>query len=318
MVAGELFAIKPSRNLIQKVLVVGNGAVENGDGLVWDVIRSYGGADAAIHARMDYGVPLAFYAANIRTIRNSLIKTLIRTAGQYRADTCVENAWSKFSEAEELRKKVGAVFGMGRQAGAPPKSKLRAELERYCPDIENDGVGVITINWDELLWQRGGLNLIQLHGRATHPNSLILPMEQIQDGSLCEDLQLIEKPKLDHAELDRAFRGECRAWLREAETLAFQWIEFARELVIYGVAMNPYDAELFQVLRRWNSMAAKGYKQTRINGRRNLTVINPNRQHADSAARLLCVSEYMWIDPLSGVRYEVSNVGNGVYRGVEC
>jgi len=302
MTFDSLFRLK-STERIRKVVIVGNGAIQGGNEKVAEAIQSYKSQDAVIHAQLDYGTALAFYAANIRTIKNVLIQRLLQNDKQYNID--IAEYRKSLCDAEIIREKLATAFSIKTGHGI----ELRPEISRYVPDLDGDAVGVITINWDELLWQEIGLNLVQLHGRTSIPNSIILPMEQIQDAFISDIVKCTQLSAETQKDVEMILRGEIQYHLRDAERQAFLWMHSADELVVYGVSMNPYDAELFQLMRQWNNFAPKDHNARRKNEHPNLTIINPDPLHVQRTALFLCAQEYRWIDPLSGAIREVRHVG---------
>lgn len=292
---------------MRKAVLVGNGAIAGGAECLSEVIRSLGGKDAEIHSGLEYAVALSFYSANIRTLKNIVIHSFLRSEGEAGSFNFESNL-KRFSDVNSIRTKIADAFVEANKS----RLTIRPEFDKYVPDLTSRDVGIVTINWDELLWRKPNLNLVQLHGRASAADSLILPTEQIADAFILEALRLLRDSKINAKPLQELFRGHWQAELVEAEKSAFHWIASASELVIYGVAINPYDAELLQVLRQWNNMKPLGFRETRIEGKPNLTVVNPKVVHAELAARFLCVQEYLWINPIKDVQV-VMSLKNGCF-----
>lgn len=224
-----------------------------------------------------------------------VVHAFARSAGKNISD--ITESIELFQSVSKFRQTLAVAFTKAHGLS------LRPELDMHVEDIANDDVGVITINWDELLWKREKINLIQLHGRASASESLILPMEQISDDFIFEVLSLFNASNIDLSTLGSVFRKEYQKMLTEAEKLAFSWTYAAKELVLYGIALNAYDAEMLQVLRQWNNTRALGYEQTRLGGRPNLMVVNPTWKNAEDSARFLCVREFLWIHPIEKTSY---------------
>ncbi len=131
-------------------------------------------------------------------------------------------------------------------------------------------VMVITTNWDELLWSdtdgQGQFtfpNIVQLHGRASVPESLVLPTETVIEDMPPAMLSLIKDSKLQHDAV-RAFEKRIESSmllskltrrspavhrsLTTAHSKALEWLHTAKEVILWGLALHEYDSELLTIL----------------------------------------------------------------------
>ena len=81
---------------------------------------------------------------------------------------------------------------------------LRPEIDTVQPMITTE-TGVITTNWDELLWyiKPEILNLVQLHGSARLPETLLLPTEYAIEEMVANSYE-----NLDQEMVRKCFRSK--------------------------------------------------------------------------------------------------------------
>ena len=168
----------------------------------------------------------------------------------------------------------------------------RAISLRDCAPINaflenSEHVGVITTNWDSLIWSEGRFkNVIQLHGISSNPDSLIFPSELGTDDDIFElvaNLALEGKNETLKSALSKIaghFRGKDAYFLKECHKLAVSWLHGAKEIVIWGLALHPYDAELLTVIQ---SVQAPG----RDHPIERVTIINPDVSDRERAGLFL-------------------------------
>lgn len=289
---------------IKKVVLIGNGAVINGNMPLVEVFASGGSEDAKIYSQLNPSVALAILAADIQTHKNRYAFDTIRTLNGIYPQNTNSDAQTQFAQVNKWREDIGLAFVKAKREQV---IKLNNDLEKYIPDLASNSVGIITTNWDDLLIDRNLSNLIQLHGSASRPNSIILPTEKIEDDFSLTLIKLCIPSNVDINEICSAYRNsEDQCFLQQAEDKAIEWMKNANELVLFGSAINAYDCELFQALRRWNNLRSKGFPQTRVNGAPQLVIVNPNKDHAETGARLLRVREYLWINPIHNTQEHIS------------
>jgi NAD-dependent SIR2 family protein deacetylase len=168
--------------------------------------------------------------------------------------------------------------------------QLRDEIEKIRAFISDDTVAVITTNWDELLWSESStfLNLVQLHGRASFPESMILPTELTTDDECLRNFDRIKAIKhwmdsgFDQENALQNFsdlltRGDMLTHLDQAHHTAVHWLSTAEELLVWGVNFNVYDAEL-------NTVVSASYDAN--SPLKKLSVIDIKKAQADLAARM--------------------------------
>jgi hypothetical protein len=137
-------------------------------------------------------------------------------------------------------------------------------------------VGLITTNWDACIWNANEFeNVIQLHGLAGEPESIVLPGEFASDEEFADVLENhgfeIEDDNI-RAQVQRMFRGNFRRPLTAALQTADQWLNSAETIVIWGFAFHPYDSEVCKLA--WDvSQKLREAKQ--------LIIVNPSERDRD-------------------------------------
>jgi hypothetical protein len=181
-----------------------------------------------------------------------------------------------------LRSTIGQYFTEARDS-RPQKIKLREcdAVFRYLDLRPGESFGVISGNWDELLFESTifSKHLIALHGRASEPESLILPLESTADDVIV-DLFLKYRPIQPDAEdmalVKRAFREQgVREQHDYVHQVAMRWFGNAKRIVMWGVAFNAYDGELISLIPKDDR-------------KRSLVIINPDPKARDVAGTILC------------------------------
>lgn len=164
-----------------------------------------------------------------------------------------------------------------------------------------ENTGIITINWDEVLWNDHEINnIIQLHGRCSVPESLVLPTELIIDDNIfriCEKYLFKDKPHIE--QLSQYYRSKVvRDYLRDAHKVAIKWLEREKGLIIWGVAFNVYDAELISL-----------FPPKPFNSLEEITIINTVGDDRDIAAAIAGkgVQIRRDINPITGKQIKICN-----------
>ena len=144
---------------------------------------------------------------------------------------------------------------------------IRPELnivQQYC----DSDTGIIVLNWDETFWNMINIfpNLLQMHGRCSYPDTIILPTEIASEKT---NLQEIHRMVDDPVSL---------AALKDVHSYAYKWLTEANEVLSWGINYNIYESELNVLIES----ASHPYndKITKIIN------INPNRKTDISISRL--------------------------------
>ena len=269
---------------LTKILIVGNGAVDGGNEPLRNAIADceeyerYAGIDTKYkNSNPDLATYLGAVAYVARDNRYAVLR-LLAEKGQLDES---ERSWFTF-HAEfvvKFRNTIGQRFSKARE---DRKIKLRdtSYIFRYLNLKDDEPFGVISLNWDELLFENKKLSehLVALHGRASIPQSLILPMEATTDDVIL-DLFLKSHPMVpespDMQLIQKAFREKkVRDEHDYIHHVASRWLQNAKQIVMWGVALNPYDAEFI-------SLIPKDDRE------RSLVVINPDARARDVTGTLL-------------------------------
>lgn len=125
-------------------------------------------------------------------------------------------------------------------------------LDAAIASVSPSNIGVITTNWDACFWHSERFkNVVQLHGLAGEPESIVLPGEFTSDEELAEILDnhgfVIEDDNV-RTQVQRMFRGDFRRPLTAALHTADSWLSRAQTIVVWGLALHPYDAEVCRLL----------------------------------------------------------------------
>ena len=281
--AGQNFSPK-------KVVIVGNGAVENGDRPLIRVLRDQQNSYIAFDPSEELdrflkhekpSVPLSHAAFLYRSAGLNVIRS---------SDGGSPEDVAAIRELNKFRCALAKEYSDSRVRGEISLRTLPHEIEKI---ISDSSTGVITINWDELLWHDPRIkNLIQLHGRSGWPESLIFPTEYAVDeftifSEVLAEMVHAESKKLK-AKIDSCGRNpSAREQLRTRHRDAIEWMQAAEELIIWGVAFHPYDAELTSV-----TILARH----EISNKKRVILINKRKEDRDIAAALLRVPDELRID----------------------
>jgi hypothetical protein len=262
---------------ITKVLVIGSGAIKDG----WKPLPGALGCPHITDPNVLASI-LAAYTYHYRRLRNELLITMH------------DKNCDPVAEVEKLRLELHALREHRQQvATAYQTAQLTNAISlRECAPIEDlltkpDELGVITTNWDSIVWSDGRFkNVIQLHGISSNPDSLIFPSELGTDDHIFElavNLAIegkSEKLKTALAKISGHFRGKDAALLQESHRQAINWLQIAKEVVVWGLALHPYDAELLTVIQ---SAQAPG----RTKHIEQVVIINPEKSDRNRSGILL-------------------------------
>lgn len=251
----------------RKVLIVGNGAVQNGWKPLCHALAVPDGVPSSYYERTRADFPtetLANIAFTHRVHRSNLVRELRKT--HHKDLIQIKNSIKHLLLVKRIREEISNSYIDAVEVNA---ISFRKELSYVYNEIDTELDGVITTNWDEL-WVRKDViakNIVALHGHVSSPNSLILPTEMAcddwvfnEDSSLINALSQIEtREDLLHEQLYDAFaRGAAANQIEHAHFLAMGWLDKAEEIIVWGLGIHPYDAELAAVLRSVASRSKRG------------------------------------------------------------
>ena len=240
-------------------LVVGTGAVENGWLPILTTLGKHSGyiidPDGAncYFARLVY--LMRFYATGKfpEAKENSLIFTEV-----------VNKIKSEISEALLFAEKNNQIKA---------RKELKDILYRFVFSTENQSV-FITTNWDTVIdnainefgesnHPKSGSNIqsFHLHGSIKSPNSLYLPSEVVREPYRTQN----EDTGMG------SFHGTV-----------WRAIEESNKTILYGLSLDPLDAELSQTL-------ASGWSSCNL---REIMIINPDHKKVAQRVRLLMDSRF--------------------------
>jgi hypothetical protein len=287
------------------VVIVGNGAVENGgsplDSLFRELTPHGENEGHPDHFRRnsnstDKAAFLAIFSMKNKFARSEFFLQLKRRRlnnGMPDWNGDLPGASAVFIG---LRRKLADRF---RNAS---ESTLRLRLNIKANDYFDDSCNFVTTNWDNCLWQDESIgNLVQLHGSCRIEDSMILPTEYLTDELFFDPLQIVEESQLPswvqglspekRKDLYSVFRWGTCSTLAHMHDLVSDQLKSARRVVIWGAAMHTYDAEL---------LAQVG---THINEDeiREIVVINTDQS---VRGRVICITgappdKVQWINPIS-------------------
>ncbi len=278
---------------LQKIVIVGNGAVENGNEPLRRAIATFEGYDKHVGLDEKYKTSnpdLSSYLAAFSFVARDTRYALLKFLSQNGTIESPEKEVIDFSVAgfNEFRNQIGKSF-CAAQENREISLRDYSSVLRYL-ELENDEpFGVISTNWDELLFENKlfSKHFIALHGRATEPASLILPMESTIDDTIVDLFLQNRAFPADSKEMElinKAFRDRgVRQHHDYIHQIASRWLSNAKRIVLWGVAFNSYDAELISLIP----------KDTRD---RSLFILNPDTRARDIAGALLAGNSKNRID----------------------
>lgn len=163
-------------------------------------------------------------------------------------------------------------------------STLRSspKISELLSQFDSKEVGIITTNWDSTFWRDSTFpNVVQLHGVCDMEESIILPSEFAGDEELAEVLDNLGYEIADENianQVMRMFRGDFRRPVSAALHASSSWLRHAEIIVIWGLALHPYDAEVCDLIQ--------GISPDE-NFVKKILVINPDKNAFDIAKTLL-------------------------------
>ena len=311
--------IKPT-----KVIIIGNGAVKKG----WDPLVS------------------AVYESDLFTEIHHLpkkdMKRLIdlipaQTIHQYNIfrNLVVTNGVSDLNNdvLEKIKTYFYLFFCFINNIGDNYKNK-ELQFNHEIKLIENEvntETGVVTLNYDDSVWnhKKNGVscfqNLMYLHGRGIEPESIYFPTDNTATDRPISITNIIEDQKIkEYAEnsikktLQKLLNYHARFLVRRTNVLTdeynkmhrtcINWIQNASEIVIWGLCLNPYDAELTSII--FQSALTK----TNVK----MKVINTSKEVAEKTRILFNISRenFTLINPKSFL-YRIKNGSNNRFKRIK-
>jgi hypothetical protein len=281
----RLFREDPSAKS-DTVVIVGNGAVENGSyplDLVFEKLTNEpvdeNDFNGFIRTHKDKCVFLALLSFKFRVSRFAMFRK-IEAAG------CVSKWDWQFpppiNSFLSIRNSVATEFN---GAGTTKAISLRGDISKN--GVFDQDARFITTNCDTLLWDDERIkNIAQIHGLATHPESLIMPSELITDDLPYDQMKFTGKDEdLKSSKIDQSllkvlretYRWNYLKELGHLHDLGLQWLRDAERVVFWGTSFSVYDAELLAQVS--SSTDPKKIKE--------LVVINPDKE---SMKRVICIT----------------------------
>jgi hypothetical protein len=311
----EIALTRKSKSLVSSpkvVFLVGNGAVRNGDGPLDSFLKSNNSflrfsttKERDLYYKEGRSASVLSCAAFI--YRAFTTNVLDPRSPPLTVNTPNVRGLKDFKRSRISLARSFKAAKIKNEIGIKP---LRPDLNKI---IYDESTGVITTNWDELLWDDKGIkNLIQIHGRCSIPSSLILPMELTVDELAYGRLRKLAKylltlnggspptaviaKDLNERVTFCARPKKIRTELRDTHQLAISWLENAEHLIVWGTALHPYDAE-------WASLIGIS-QHDGIPAKKRVTIINPSKTDRDKIAAHLRVTYPVRqdVDPRSNLR----------------
>lgn len=236
------------------VVLVGNGALENGwlplRGVLDEWIASgpeitekikklRGQNSEALHQ-------LAGLSCEFKMTRGMLYKSWLQGTSLEKTieGEAIPRAMSEFLS---IRKKIGAAY-------EKESHGLVLNDEKSIRKLIGEDATYITTNWDNTLWMEKDIKkLIYLHGRCSHPDSLIFPTELIIEDIAFDCPFLLEQTQNSSRSFQKlmlsSFRCETVEALYEAHVEARRVVSEAERLVIWGYSLVDFDADVNVLIR---------------------------------------------------------------------
>lgn len=273
----------------ESVVLVGNGAIENG----WLPLREV--LDPMINVDNNVSeVVKNIKVQNCETFHQLAI--LSYRFKLFRAQTLRQLIEKKLSLNELQKKGLDSVveeFLKLRNAIAESYKNHEKNLSLKITDPIRNIIGknaiYITTNWDETLWNEAGIkNLAYLHGRSSLPQSIVFPTELLIDDTMFDPKTLesfdscSEKFK---TELGEVFRFRAIGQLMDTITFASEAVKKAKRIIVWGFNLADYDADINTLL------------STNSHPDQELTVINPDFAAFGRAVGLTGITNAHYYNP---------------------
>lgn len=274
---------------VTQVLIVGNGAVIDGWKPMIRAVRDSSLFEHLRHCSDDELETIVGCLPSIAVHEYNLCRNMLVSQVQYN-ESLAKRLLEKMALFFEFTYNLGKNY---REANLAFRPEIR-DIVEACPD----DTGVITLNYDSSLWnlERAGRicfpNLLCIHGTASISESLYFPTDStvldeltsvvnlIEDLSVRRDIKekilesLVVKTGENARMVIRRFQNLTDGYKR-MHNAVIEWIENSKNLTIWGVGFNPYDAEFLSI-----ASAASRNRKVELES---LVVLNPCQDAAERA-----------------------------------
>lgn len=162
------------------VVFAGNGAIVGGTSPLVRAIADATGKQVPEHAAASIAAVLG---QEFRGRKYFALKDLSEILAN------MESLDEYFAEYYSFKAALARSYAESFKAG---ELKLRTArpLENLLETAAPADIGVITVNWDQCIWEESRFqSVIQLHGVASNPESIVLPGEYADDDALADILE---------------------------------------------------------------------------------------------------------------------------------
>ena len=261
----------------EKVLfITGAGAVENAWNPIIDVYSDY------------YGFEINADGANFELARAVYLLRFYATSPEKES----EQSFKDFLEGvNQLKRHISiSLKGAEENDRIRPRAELAEILDKFVV-AENHRSVILSTNWDTVIDNvinkllfglqdgiRRSVPVLHLHGSILEHDNLYLPSEVVREPYRTDE-------QLEH--------------LRNLHAQAISAVKNATKSILYGLSLDPLDAELSQVLSiGW---ASRNHKE--------IIIINPNYEVVAKRFKLLVKRNY---SPKI-IAYDPRNLHNPIY-----
>ncbi len=297
-----------NKNEINVVAFVGNGAIEGG----WQPLRAaldhWLNSDNSVLPKVTSlrrQDKEAFHQLALMSYKFKIARGLyfVNWAKHKKGQTQFDSIHTTHQKG--LSKLVGSFLDLRiniAQLFHTSQTKMKLRIDPEIAKILGSKAHYITTNWDNTLWQDSSVeNLIHLHGRCEHPDSIVFPTELIVEDT-AYDFSIFTQQEL--AGLNQnfikstisMFRSNFIEALMDAHSLASTWIPKARRLVLWGYSLGDYDADINALIGTYAPTDKEGLE---------LVVINTDSSVFDRAVALTGVTNAWFYNPKSGVKFKL-------------
>lgn len=257
----------------ETLLIIGNEAISE----VWNPLKTtldemrIAIDDYPVHPRkVGYEISLALIAMQNKQAKELIIRELVSILNGSTSDfdEMKNSFWVMESICQPFRQALAKVYESTKEISIK-KNMLNFLKEE---GFEEASTGILTTNWDNVLWDYESKklrNLIHIHGRCSSWKTIMFPTETAEGNTyymlMTKDLEnRFEKGE----ELGNQIKESCLSLLRNAfkppknETdywhnfsvhqgyahgRALKWIREAKRLVVCGVPFHSHEHELLSI-----------------------------------------------------------------------
>jgi hypothetical protein len=289
---------------VHTVVLVGNGAVDNGGVPLRATLDSIFQADSSVAkavAALRMRDEEALHQLAIFSYKCKIARGLLFTGwAKHKKGTAGFSGIAQ-THANGLPDPVKTFLGIRKRlsdAYLDSSFGLSLREDDQTRSIIGSNAHFITTNWDNCLWnEKTFANLIQFHGRAGYPDSLVFPTELLVEDAAydmaavytLDELKSFNIPKEYFEGVVAAFRSANIESLLAAHGTAGRWLAKAKKVVIWGYSLGDYDADV-------NAMVAT-YTPPDVS-KLELVVINPELKAFHRAVALTGITNATHHDPI--------------------